>query len=84
MVKDLVVTFDFYKARTSNSIVTNKPPPSEYHYLLKGQKVPSTKYLGLIISQNLSCSTHISKVIGKTNSTLEFFQRHIGQYAQDV
>ena len=75
MVKDLVVTFEFYKARTSNSIVTNKPSPSEYHYLLNDRtikRVPFAKYLGLTISQNLSCFTHIPEIIGRANSTLAF------------
>ena len=49
-------------------------------YQLKGvtlEKVSSTPYLGVSISENLEWGDHISKIASKTNSTLGFLRRNL-------
>ena len=49
-------------------------------YQLKGvtlEKVSSTPYLGVSISENLECGDHISKIACKANSTLGFLRRNL-------
>ena len=48
------------------------------------QRVQAAKYLGLIISHNLSWSTHIAGIIGRATSALAFFRRNFNQCSRDV
>ena len=76
----------FNLTKCEHLIVTNKSP-SIHHYLLGNQiinKVQSAKYLGLTITNNMSWSTHISRIIGRANSALAFFRRNFGQCMQEV
>ena len=42
--------------------------------------VEEDKYLGVLISDGLSCPPHISSVTGKAASTLAFLRRNLRQY----
>ena len=49
-------------------------------YQLKGvtlEKVSSTPYLGVSVSENLEWGDHISKIASKANSTLGFLRRNL-------
>ncbi len=41
------------------------------------KEVPSSMYLGVLLSNNLSFSEHISMICGKANSTLGFIRRNL-------
>ena len=44
---------------------------------VKLEKVSSTPYLGVSISENLEWGDHISKIASKANSTLGFLRRNL-------
>ena len=48
------------------------------------QQVDSAKCLGVIITNNLSWSEHITKIINKANSTRAFLQRNLSQCQRSV
>ena len=60
--------------------ITRKHNPVLYNYTIDNtiiQQVSSTKYLGNMISNNLTRSTHIIKVTSKALSTKAFLQRNL-------
>ena len=60
--------------------ITRKHNPVLYNYTIDDtaiQQVSSTKYLGTTISNDLTWSTHINKVISKALSTKAFLQRNL-------
>ena len=44
----------------------------------------SIKYLGVTVTHDLRCNTHISNMCTKANRTLGFLRRNLYQYPQDV
>ena len=59
--------------------------PPVYH--LHGhplEVVPSAKYLGITINQNLKWNSHISQITKSANSTLAFVRRNIKTSNQDT
>ena len=67
--------FNFNKCKPL--IITNKLFPSVYNYKLNDhtiQRVQAAKYLCLIISHNLSWSTHNSGIIGHATSAFAFLE----------
>ena len=48
------------------------------------ESVPSAKYLGVTISDNLSWTPHIDSVSKKANQTLGFLKRNIKVYNKDL
>ena len=53
-------------------------PPTEL------ESVPSAKYLGVTISEDLSWSTHINNTSNKANQTLGFIKRNIQVHNKDL
>ena len=67
--------------------VTRLKTPIPTKYLLHGielESVPSDKYLGVNISEDLSWSTHINNTSKKTNQTLGFIKRNIRVQNKDL
>ena len=61
--------------------------PIPTKYLLHGielESIPSAKYLGVIISEDLSWSTHINNTSKKANQTLGFIKRNIRFQNKDL
>ena len=60
--------------------ITRAKYPVQTRYILHGtdlESVPSAKYLGVTISDNLSWTPHIDSVSKKANQTLGFLKRNI-------
>ena len=60
--------------------ITRAKCPIQTRYILHGtvlESVPSAKYLGVTISDNLSWTPHIDSVSKKANQTLGFLKRNI-------
>ena len=61
--------------------------PIQTRYILHDtalESVPSSKYLGVTISDNLSWNPHIDLVSKKANQTLWFLKRNIAIYNKDL
>ena len=61
--------------------------PTEASYTLEGmvlENMDSIKYLGVTITHDLRCNTHISNMFTKANRTLGFLRRNLYQCPQDV
>ena len=62
------------------SISRDQSKKSNFHYQLNEtnlKHVTTNPYLGILFSDNLSWSAHISKITSKANSTLGFLQRNL-------
>ena len=71
---------DFHPEKCSILRVHRKRKPSISSYSLKGHCLSvdkTSKYLGVHLTENLSWSEHIHKVITKANSTLGFLRRNL-------
>ena len=67
--------------------ITRAKCPIQTKYILHDtvlQTVPSTKYLGVTISDDLSWSPHIDLITKKANQTLGFLKRNIEVHNQDL
>lgn len=67
--------------------ITRSRRPAQNQYYLHGvllEAVPSARYLGVDISENLSWNTHISRVSKKANQTLGFVKRNIKIHHEDL
>ena len=70
----------FHPGKCNVLPVTRKRTLKEPHYKLHSHSltiVPSTKYLGLTITQDLSWDTHIKNICAKANKTLGFLRRNL-------
>ena len=59
----------------------------ETSYTLKGtvlENVESIKYLGVTITNDLRCNTHVSYICTKANPTLGFLRRNLYVCPQEV
>ena len=64
-----------------------KTPFHTMKYLLHGyvlESVPSVKYLGVTISEDLKWTDHINDISKKANKTLGFLKRNIGIHNKDL
>ena len=71
---------DFHPDKCSILRVHNKKDPLVHQYSLKGHTLASehhTKYLGVIISEDLTWTTHINNTVKKANSVLGFLRRNL-------
>jgi hypothetical protein len=67
--------------------ISKKRKPTEYNYLLHNQVLEVTKdskYLGVIISNDLSWVYHISSIIARANRTIGFLRRNIHACPKEV
>ena len=67
--------------------ITRAKCPIQTRYILHGtvlESVPSAKYLGVTISDNLSWTLHIDSVSKKANQTLGFLKRNIKVHNKDL
>ena len=67
--------------------VTRRKTPPQTKYHLHGcvlESVPSAKYLGVTISEDLKWSEHINNITKKANETLGFLKRNIRVYNKDL
>ena len=67
--------------------ITSAKCPIQTRYILHGtvlESVPSAKYLGVTISDNLSWTPHIDSVSKKANQTLGFLKRNIKVHNRDL
>ena len=62
-----------------NYIMSINSKSSHFYELDKHvlQQVPENPYLGVTISEDLKCSSHINKITKKANSTLGFLRRNL-------
>lgn len=70
----------FNEAKCYIMSIHRKKQPSNYNYLLNNQileQVSENPYLGVIISDNLKWSAHISKICSRANSILGFIKRNL-------
>ena len=71
---------DFHPDKCSILRVHRKKDPLLHNYSLKGHILASerhTKYLGVLISQDLTWTTHINTMVKKANSVLGFLRRNL-------
>ena len=71
---------DFHPDKCSVLRVHRKKDPLLHNYSLKGHILASeqhTKYLGVLISQDLTWTTHINTMVKKANSVLGFLRRNL-------
>ena len=67
--------------------ITRAKCPIQTRYILHDtvlESVPSAKYLGVTISDNLSLTPHIDSVSKKANQTLGFLKRNIKVHNKDL
>ena len=67
--------------------ITRAKCPIQTGYTFHGtvlESVPSAKYLGITISDNLSWTRHIDSVSKKAKQTLEFLKRNIKVHNKDL
>ena len=67
--------------------MTRRKTPLQTKYHLHGcvlESVPSTKYLGVTISEDLKWSEHINNITKKANQTLGFLKRNIRVHNKDL
>ena len=67
--------------------ISNKRQPLQTNYKLHGHNlevVPSGKYLGVTISEDLRWTNHIHSTVGKANRTLGFLRRNLSRCRQEV
>ena len=60
--------------------ITKSKTPIKNNYFLHGiqlESVPSAKYLGIDVSEDLSWSPHINRICKKANQTLGFLRRNL-------
>ena len=84
-VKDWLMSFNLSKCK--HLIITNKHSPIIYDYHIEGHtinKVNSCKYLGVIITNNLSWSKHITNIVSKAHPVHGFLQRNLKQCSSSV
>ena len=77
----------FNASKCAHLTITHKLSsfPSKYYICNCAiQQVNSTKYLGVTITNNLSWSEHITKIINKANSIRAFLQRNLSQCQRSV
>ena len=71
---------EFHPAKCKILRITRKKNKTIFPYTLHGQileEVPSAKYLGITISNNMTWNKHIDKTASKANSKLGFLRRNI-------
>ena len=67
--------------------VTRRKTPFQTKYYLHGcvlESVPSAKYLGVTISEDLKWTDHINDISKKANQTLGFLKRNIRVHSRDL
>ena len=77
----------FYPSNCQVLHITRAKYPIQTKYILHDtvlQTVPSAKYLGVTISDDLSWSPHIDLITKKANQTLGFLKRNIKVHNQDL
>ena len=71
---------EFHPAKCSTLSATRRRQKLEPSYQLHGQQlenVPTIKYLGVEIQENLKWSNHITSITNKANKTLGFVRRNL-------
>jgi hypothetical protein len=69
------------------SITKKTKLASKFTYRMNNEeisKVPSSKYLGATISDNLSWNTHVDNITSKASKTLGLIRRTLGSCSQEV
>ena len=77
----------FYPSKWQVLHITRAKCPIQTRYILHGtvlESIPSAKYLGVTISDNLSLTTHIDSVSKKANQTLGCLKRNIMVHNKDL
>ena len=67
--------------------MTRRKTPLQTKYHLHGcvlESVPSAKYIGVTISEDLKWSEHINNITKKANQTLGFLKRNIRVHNKDL
>ena len=67
--------------------MTRRKTPFQTQYSLHGcvlESVPSAKYLGVTISEDLRCTNHIDSITKKASQTLGFLKRNIRVHNQNL
>ena len=70
----------FNISKCEHLTISNKRLPLNSEYKIGNttiNKVASTKYLGVTITQNLSWKEYVTKITNKANSTRGFLQRNL-------
>ena len=77
----------FYPSKCQVIHVTRRKTPLQTKYHLHGcvlESVPSAKYLGVTISEDLKWSEHTNNITKKANQTLGFLKRNIRVHNKDL
>ena len=77
----------FNPSKCQVNYVTRRKTPLQTKYHLHGcvlESVPSAKYLGVTISEDLKWSEHINNITKKANQTLGFLKRNIRVHNKDL
>ena len=67
--------------------MTSRRNPTETEYNFHGQvlaSVPSTKYLGVTLIEDLKWDTHIHNIFGKANHSIGFTRRNLNIGAMSI
>ena len=78
---------EFNTQKCNVMTITNKRRPVQQSYKIHDQAleaVPSAKYLGIILDQNMKWNQHICHLASKANSTRGFLQRNIKSCPRNV
>ena len=70
----------FHPSKCTKMTVTSKRNPTKTEYNLHGHvlaSVPSAKYLGITITDDLKWDTHIQNICDKANRTIGFLRRNL-------
>ena len=58
--------------------------PLERFYAISDQILPSAKYLGILLNDQLKCDTHIDSITARANSTIRFLRRSLSLCTRDL
>ena len=78
--EEWLISFNPSKCEVGLLTVNRKKQPTLFNYSMHDQilnRVKSTKYLGVIITSDLSWNKHINQTAGKANQMLGFVKRNI-------
>ena len=82
-----LVKMTFNASKCVHLTITHKTLPFPSQYSISNhaiQQATSAKYLGVILTNNLSWSEHITKITNKANSTRAFLQRNLSRCQSSV
>ena len=73
-------SMEFHPQKCQIISITRKKNPIKYNYRMGNhilERVPSAKYLGITLSEDLRWNTHINNICKKGNSTVAFIRRKL-------